>query len=244
MRKLHMPQTAWAKVLVVVGAAAAVAGITGVAFATIPDSNGVIHGCYSANGADGTNGTQLNIINPEKASCSKGQTAVSWSQTGPTGPQGPQGAQGPQGDPGPSTLSALQGSPCTFDGNPSTVNVSIDSTTGAVSIVCTPVYKVTVTSMTGVTLPSAQIYDYRTNARTLCGSFPCSAYVTPGDQVQVALFSGSVGTGGGAPFDFSCDGGPSQTANTGYPAVSGTYYEGDCKATITSDYTAAASASG
>jgi hypothetical protein len=30
--------------------------------AAIPDSNGLIHGCYSANGAKAGNGTQLNIL--------------------------------------------------------------------------------------------------------------------------------------------------------------------------------------
>jgi len=69
-----------------VAAAAAVAG--GIAYASIPDSNGVIHGCYSLNGANGTNGTPLNIVNSANASCSRGQQEVTWGQVGPQGQPG------------------------------------------------------------------------------------------------------------------------------------------------------------
>ncbi len=59
----------------------------GIAYASIPDSAGVIHGCYSQNGANGTNGTELNIINSDSASCKGGKTEVTWNQTGPAGNQ-------------------------------------------------------------------------------------------------------------------------------------------------------------
>ena len=75
--------------LAVLVVAAATAG--GIAYASIPDSGGVIHGCYSLNGAGGTNGTPLNIVNSDIASCSKGQQAVTWSQTGPQGTAGKDG---------------------------------------------------------------------------------------------------------------------------------------------------------
>ena len=65
---------------------AATAG--GIAYAAIPDSDGVIHGCYSGNGANAMNGTQLNIINSDSASCGKNQKAITWSQTGPPGNDG------------------------------------------------------------------------------------------------------------------------------------------------------------
>jgi hypothetical protein len=61
----------------------------------------MIHGCYSPNGADATNGTQLNIINSDVASCSKNQQPVAWNQTGPQGLQGPPGPPGSPGSPGP-----------------------------------------------------------------------------------------------------------------------------------------------
>jgi hypothetical protein len=87
-----------------------VLALGGVAYATIPDSNGVIHGCYDSGG-------NVKVIDTDKtASCPKGYTALSWNQTGtqgpkgdtgpagptgPTGPTGPKGDIGPQGDPGP-----------------------------------------------------------------------------------------------------------------------------------------------
>jgi hypothetical protein len=85
---------------VFVGAAAL--GVAGVAYATIPGPDGVIHGCYK-NG----NGT-LRVINADAGqACKRGETAIFWTQTdsgtgqpGPQGPPGPIGPHGPKGDPG------------------------------------------------------------------------------------------------------------------------------------------------
>jgi hypothetical protein len=88
--------------VVIVGLAAG-----GIAYATIPDSSGVLHGCYSANGANAKGGTQLYLVNSDQATCSNGQTAVPWGQTGPagqTGPTGPAGPTGPQGPAGPTDI--------------------------------------------------------------------------------------------------------------------------------------------
>ena len=65
---------------------AAVGG--GIAYATIPDQAGVLHGCYSPNGAKQANGTQLNVIDRDSASCNKNQVEVTWNQTGPPGADG------------------------------------------------------------------------------------------------------------------------------------------------------------
>jgi len=81
-----------------VGLAAAFAVV-----AAIPDSNGVIHGCYNA-----TNGSQR-IIDMAVASCKPGETAIQWNQTGPQGPRGAQGAQGPQGPQGSQGAQGPQG---------------------------------------------------------------------------------------------------------------------------------------
>jgi hypothetical protein len=67
------------------------------AMALIPDSDGTIHGCYNKESG------ALKVIDPSTTSCTPGETALSWNQTGPQGAQGPQGVpgpQGPQGDPG------------------------------------------------------------------------------------------------------------------------------------------------
>jgi hypothetical protein len=57
--------------------AASLAG--GVAYATIPDAQGVIHACFKANG-------QLRVV--ESGRCSSGETALDWNQTGLPGPPG------------------------------------------------------------------------------------------------------------------------------------------------------------
>jgi hypothetical protein len=76
----------------------------GVAYATIPDSNGVIHACYkTANG-------QLRVI--DSNGCHPSETALSWSQTGPQGPPGatgPTGATGPQGPAGADSTKTVAG---------------------------------------------------------------------------------------------------------------------------------------
>jgi Collagen triple helix repeat (20 copies) len=79
-------------------AALALAG--GVAYATIPDGQGVIHACYDKQSG------QVRIFDPAGGmikGCGKTEAETSWSQTGPpgaTGSAGPQGQQGPKGDPG------------------------------------------------------------------------------------------------------------------------------------------------
>lgn len=82
-------------------AAALVAG--GVAYATIPDSSGVIHGCYQKSGGS------LSVIDATVTTCAKSQTELDWNVQGPAGPQGAQGPQGVQGPVGPQGLQGPQG---------------------------------------------------------------------------------------------------------------------------------------
>ncbi len=78
------------RVLVALGGVAAMAVVGGIAYATIPGPDGVIHGCYSnKNGA-------LRVID-SSASCKAGETALNFNQTGPQGATGPQGVQGEPG---------------------------------------------------------------------------------------------------------------------------------------------------
>lgn len=87
------------------GIAVSVAGVSSIiALASIPDSSGVIHGCYQKNVGN------LRVIDTATAACRPSEIPIAWSQTGPAGPagpQGPQGAQGPQGTQGPQGPSGL-----------------------------------------------------------------------------------------------------------------------------------------
>lgn len=80
----------------------------GAAFASVPDGSGVLHGCYSANGAKAKGGTQLYIVDTAITVCSNGQAPVAWSQTGP---QGIQGIPGLKGDTGSQGIQGIQGDP-------------------------------------------------------------------------------------------------------------------------------------
>jgi hypothetical protein len=51
-----------------------------VAYASIPDANGIIHGCYKK-----TSG-QLRVIDEGTSSCDSNETPIQWGQTGPQGP--------------------------------------------------------------------------------------------------------------------------------------------------------------
>jgi hypothetical protein len=68
----------------------------GLVLATIPDSNGVIHGCYLKSG-----GT-VRVIDSSVTNCKAGETAISWSVQGPPGLPGAPGAPGEPGQRGPS----------------------------------------------------------------------------------------------------------------------------------------------
>jgi hypothetical protein len=73
-------------VLITAASIAVLAIAAGVAYATIPDASGVIHGCYAkANG-------QLRVINTDAGGkCVSSEMPLNWNQTGPQGPAGQNG---------------------------------------------------------------------------------------------------------------------------------------------------------
>ena len=72
------------KTIMVATVAGAFAIGGGAALATIPDSNGTIHGCYNP---QGNSLSKLSVIDTDAGqTCPKGSTALNWSQTGPRGP--------------------------------------------------------------------------------------------------------------------------------------------------------------
>jgi type VI protein secretion system component Hcp len=69
------------------------AGIGAAAYAALQDGSGVIHACVDGKGA-------TRIIDVAVDACKKGETAISWNQTGPQGPAGASGTPGAKGDQG------------------------------------------------------------------------------------------------------------------------------------------------
>ena len=57
----------------------------GVAYATIPDSSGAIHGCYARSGGS------LRVIDATVTNCKTGETSLDWNVQGQQGPQGHRG---------------------------------------------------------------------------------------------------------------------------------------------------------
>jgi hypothetical protein len=80
----------------VIAAIVLVAIAAGVAYASIPDSAGVIHGCYKTGGSHA-----LRVIDTGVSGhCNGDEKPLNWNQTGPQGPAGATGATGAQGPAG------------------------------------------------------------------------------------------------------------------------------------------------
>jgi type VI protein secretion system component Hcp len=101
--------------LVAVGA---LAGGTVLAVASVPDSNGMIHLCYTTEhlraGGSAPNPTNPNVtlIDPSVGqACTSTQQALDINQTGPQGIQGTTGAPGVAGTPGIQGAAGIQGVP-------------------------------------------------------------------------------------------------------------------------------------
>jgi hypothetical protein len=78
-----MRRTAGRVITLIVGVLS-ITVLAGVAWASIPGPDGVIHACYKP--SDG----KLFVVD-SAASCPSGSTALNWNQTGPAGPAGPPG---------------------------------------------------------------------------------------------------------------------------------------------------------
>src|SRR5262245_12452057 len=91
--------------LAAITAALAAIAAGSVAFAAVPDGNGVIHGCYGKPGT--THAGYLRAIDTAQGmSCASSENPLDWNQTGAPGlpgQKGEKGDKGDKGDPGPST---------------------------------------------------------------------------------------------------------------------------------------------
>jgi len=79
---LGWPRTRGRVWLVLVLGVVAASAAAGAVWASIPDANGVIHGCFK------TVSGQLRIVQ-SAADCNPAETAIAWNQTGPPGPPPP-----------------------------------------------------------------------------------------------------------------------------------------------------------
>jgi hypothetical protein len=95
--------------LVVLVGMLCLAAAGGVAYAAIPDTAGVIHGCIDRNTADRRTWIVRVFDTTQRARCPAGMDELNWNQTGPQGPQGPNGPQGEQGPQGPQGPEGPQG---------------------------------------------------------------------------------------------------------------------------------------
>jgi hypothetical protein len=80
--------------LLAAGVALGVIGV-GVASATIPDPDGVIHACYKKPYGN------LRVVEAPPQTCDNSEAPLEWNVAGPQGPEGKPGPEGPQGPPGP-----------------------------------------------------------------------------------------------------------------------------------------------
>ena len=210
----------------IVTLAVVVAGLAAgaIAYATIPNAN-VIQGCYDSGG---------NVKVVQALPCPKGYTALAWNQigpagpagaAGPSGPAGPTGATGPagpKGDPGASTIDDLKDSSCLFGDYESHLIVSVDQSSGAVTMICQPVHLVSV-KVTGGTLTEAQIDATNSPEGRLFRDVTndtVSWEFKKGDTVDVLLDNLQ-------PFDYTCPG-DSSVNHAILRTGSSTDYEGSC----------------
>jgi hypothetical protein len=175
-------------------------------------------GTPGTNGTNGTNGVSVtSAVEPVGANCANGGSKFTAANGVTYACKGAKGDKGDKGDPGPANLAALQGSPCTFAGNTSSLDAKIDATTGAISMTCVPVYLISVT-VTGGTLDHFALQAFpHTSINNICAFVSsCSLLVPAGDNAGANFYNW-------APFHYSCDGGPSTPS--GYNNV---FYTGSC----------------
>ena len=99
--KRFIPTSGRSRFLTALLAVTVIAAGGSIAWASIPDPNGVIHGCYQKNVGN------LRVIDSSTGTCRPSEVALNWNQTGPKGATGPAGPRGPTGPTGPADRVAL-----------------------------------------------------------------------------------------------------------------------------------------
>jgi hypothetical protein len=113
--------------------AIAIAAVSGVAWAAVPDTSNVIHGCYGKVRGD------LKVI--EGDACPKGYLPLNWNQQGIQGVPGDQGIQGIPGVKGDQGIQGIQGPSGISDQEVVTVSVPQDTSEGKTGTATCPAGK-------------------------------------------------------------------------------------------------------
>ena len=88
----RLPRHRWH--VVAAGIAVVTLAGAGIAYASIPGPDAIIHGCYK------TSTGALRVVDSATADCGKGEQAIQWNQAGPQGVPGAVGGVGPAGPTG------------------------------------------------------------------------------------------------------------------------------------------------
>ena len=90
------------RLLVAVAVGGVLFGIATAVQASIPDANGVIHGCYNTSLAHGSPTGALRVIDTARpdGNCASWEAPLNWNVRGVTGTTGPAGPTGPTGPTG------------------------------------------------------------------------------------------------------------------------------------------------
>ncbi len=197
-------------------AALGLLAVAGTASATIPDSNQVIHGCYSRSGGS------LRVIDDSVTNCSKSETALGWNAQGPQGPQGPQGAQGPQGPQGTQGIQGAQGVP--GPQGPSGTSHGYLASANNVNVAQYPVFS-TVVALHSVPDGTYQLWsavnfnDNPNEPSVICEAdvngvvvpFSSSATILKSGFGELTLVSAVTTSGGGSTVEVVCQSGDNTT---------------------------------
>jgi hypothetical protein len=134
----HAGRTLRLSVLAVAVLAFAAAGV---AYATIPDAGGTIHGCYSPSIGPGV----LRVIDTGKGqACHSTEHSLNWNQTGPPGSPG---APGPPGTAGPTVL--FEGQTASVGSSATLISHTVTAAEAGLSILANPFLVSDVNGTTG-----------------------------------------------------------------------------------------------
>jgi len=172
------------RLLVALAVGGAVFGIATAVQASIPDANGVIHGCYNTSLAHGSPLGALRVIDTAKVNgnCASWEAPLNWNQTGPTGATGLAGPTGATGSTGPAGT-ARAWAVVASDG---TILHQLNVT--SVSHISTGVYCVFLNGIDATTVAAVANVNQGFAAREVASTSPGGCFSVSGAGVQVNIW--------------------------------------------------------